>query len=549
MTKPRDSDVLDRPPGDSGQPVTPGPLAGPTHWATYRELIESLPVGIIVYRHGLVIFANPYLLTLIGWPEQESIIGQSILAVMNRFFVPEERAQGAERLQLAAAGGTLPPVERRLNTPGGELRVAELKTMTVLFESEPAQMTLVRDMTEQRSLERHLQMTERMATLGRVAAGVAHELNNPLAYVLGSLQLLERDLPQLVADLALWHVPVHMEDRKAALLYRAEFALDRVREASEGGGRVQAIMQDLRVFSHPGGQALTPVDLRRPLLSALALAGRDISQKAYLIKDLQDVPPIDGDESRLCQVFLNLLVNASEALPEHADAISEIRVSLYRDGAFAVVELADTGLGIAPEHQATLFEPFFTTKAVGRGTGLGLTICRDIVEQHHGKIEVSSAQGLGTVFRVRLPLSVTVKMPKPVQTPPALEARSQILVIDDEPQVSNILKQVLQKDHDVTEHHSAEQALQEIRNGARYDVILCDLMMPGMTGQAFYAGLGEVDRDQQARVVFVSGGAFTDDASEFLRQLGRPQLDKPFDFTAVRSIVRQVARQDAGAAS
>jgi CheY-like chemotaxis protein len=191
-----------------------------------------------------------------------------------------------------------------------------------------------------------------------------------------------------------------------------------------------------------------------------------------------------------------------------------------------------------------LFEPFFTTKAVGRGTGLGLTICRDIVEQHHGKIEVSSAQGLGTVFRVRLPLSVTVKMPKSVQTPPALEARSQILVIDDEPQVSNILKQVLQKDHDVTEHHSAEQALQEIRNGARYDVILCDLMMPGMTGQAFYAGLGEVDRDQQAKVVFVSGGAFTEEASEFLRQSGRPQLDKPFDFTAVRSIVRQIARQD-----
>lgn len=531
---------------EATNPATMGPDAVlASHqpaWVPYRTLIENLPIGIIVYRAGVVIYANPHLLQLIHWPQGEEMIGQPIRTVMQRFFVQEEQALGEARLEAAATGSKLPPVERRLRTPDGQLRVAELSTMTVPFESEPAQMTLVRDMTEQRRLAAQLQSQERMAMVGRVAAGVAHELNNPLAFLLGSLELLERDLPQVVLKLADLPTAADAEAQHAHLLQACSDVLDRLREASEGGRRVHAIMQDLRIISQPAGQPVRPLDLRRPLQSAIALARRDVHRKARLVVELQETPPVDGDESRLCQVFLNLLLHATEALPAHGEPIHEVTVRLYPRDAEAVVEIADSGLGLPADQASLLFDPFHPERASRQGAGLDLTVCRDIVVQHKGQIAADSQPGQGLRIRVALPVSLTVQQQQRRPVAPAAP-RAKVLIVDDEPQVSAILRQVLQAEHEVVERASAAAALAEIAQGQRFDAILCDLMMPGMSGPEFYAKLQQEAPEQAARVAFVTGGAYTTAAHRFLQTSGRPTLDKPFTFADVRQTVRELAAQ------
>ena len=244
---------------------------------------------------------------------------------------------------------------------------------------------LRRDVTEKVRTEQALRISERMASVGTLAAGIGHEINNPLTYVLISLRFAHAELKQnALADSA----PV----------------LDALERAIEGAERVSAIVKELRVFSRPDDRTLSVIDPRAVLDSALRMVDNDIRHRAQLVRDFRAVPEVLGNDARLSQVFLNLLVNAVQALESGERERNEITVRTSTDEqGFAVIEISDTGVGIAPQHLNKIFDPFFTTKPVGLGTGIGLSVCHGIVKSMAGMIAVDSKLGQGSVFRVRLP--------------------------------------------------------------------------------------------------------------------------------------------------
>ena len=258
------------------------------------------------------------------------------------------------------------------------------------------------------------------------------------------------------------------------------------------------------------------------------------------------VPDVVANEARLGQVFLNLLLNALQAMPEGRSDRNEIRVVVRSPTAEQVVmEVHDNGVGIPANVRRRIFEPFFTTKPIGVGTGLGLAICHGIVTSLGGMLSVESEPGHGSVFRIELPAarSTTGVTPAPgvVAAPPQLASptvQGRILVIDDEPVVCSSLKRLLAGEGDVVTVTSAREALDHIESGERFDVLLCDVMMPGMDAPSLYEGLLEVAPAQAERMVFMTGGAFSTRARDFLESVPNPRVDKPFDVAALRAIVR-----------
>lgn len=392
-------------------------------------------------------------------------------------------------------------------------------------------LAMVTDITEQRRLQAQLMVSDRMVSVGTLAAGVAHEINNPLATVLANVDLAVRDAAELTR-----------QGGDSAPLKELREELADAREAAE---RVRAIVRDLKIFSRTEEDKRGPVDVHRVLDSSLRMAWNEIRHRASLVKDYRPVPPVDANESRLGQVFLNLVVNAAQAIPEgHADA-NQIRVStdVGADGG-VVVAIRDSGSGMGPEVQERLFTPFFTTKPVGVGTGLGLSICHRIVTSIGGEIGVESQVGRGTVFTVTLPpmADVAVEAAPPLPAEGAAVRRGRVLVVDDEALVLAAVRRTLAPEHEVTTTTSAQEALSLVTAGAKFDVILCDVMMPFMTGMHLYAELCRVAPDQAERVVFVTGGAFTPRAREFLETSRNLRIEKPFELAALRAVINDRVR-------
>lgn len=230
---------------------------------------------------------------------------------------------------------------------------------------------------------------DRLATLGTLAAGLAHEINNPLTYVLIQLAHVVRLLPDLATD----------GTRTAVARIQ-----DLARGALDGAERIRDIMTGIRTFSRIDTQTMKPVDVRVPIEAAIKLVSNELKHRAKLVKSVEDPPLVMGNEGRLGQVFLNLFTNAVHAFPESSPQENELRVTAGRDAAGdLVVEVADTGCGIAPHALPHVFEPYFSTKPIGQGTGLGLSISRNIIASHGGSIEVTSEPGRGSTFRIILP--------------------------------------------------------------------------------------------------------------------------------------------------
>jgi CheY-like chemotaxis protein len=239
-------------------------------------------------------------------------------------------------------------------------------------------------------------------------------------------------------------------------------------------------------------------------------------------------------------VFVNLLINAAQAITDPIAERNEIRVRCSTNEAgCALIEVSDTGRGIAPENMSRIFEPFFTTKPVGVGTGLGLSICHGIVTQLGGEIQVESRLGRGSTFRVLLPPCDDAARlggrERRGEEPPG--SRGRVLVIDDEPMVGAAVARTLAPHHDVTTVSTARAALEHLEADPRFDVVLCDLMMPGMTGMELHARLSASAPALTERMIFLTGGAFTPHAREFLDRVPNPRLEKPFESEALRSVV------------
>jgi signal transduction histidine kinase len=382
---------------------------------------------------------------------------------------------------------------------------------------------------ERTHMQEQLVLSDRMASLGLLAAGVAHEINNPLAVLMGHLELVQRALARTC--------------ERPQPDCAAPGVAEPLRSAREAAERVKQIVSDLKLFSRADELHRGPVDIVQVLDSAVRMANNEIRHRARLISDVQPVPPVSANQFRLGQVFLNLLINAAQAIPEGHSDQNEIRLRTWSAGDRVLVEVSDTGVGIPREVLPRVFEPFFTTKPFETGTGLGLSICHRIVTEHGGEITVDSRPGRGTTFRVSLPAQREEQAPAPAPeaapapTPAPARRRARILFVDDEPMLCDLVTQVLRSRHDVAAVTSAREALTRLGRGERFDVILCDLMMPVMTGMELYDELSRVAPEQRERVIFLTGGAFTSNARSFLSKVPNPRLEKPFDLDDLLTLV------------
>lgn len=378
------------------------------------------------------------------------------------------------------------------------------------------------DVTERVKMQNRLLQAERLASMGTLSATVAHEINNPLSYVLGNLELVSNILSRGEET---------PESRQLAQW---------VDQAREGADRVRRIVRGLRAFSRQDDDRTEPTDVHVVLERALEMADNVIRHRARLVRRFDAVPPVFANDLRLGQVFVNLLLNAAQAIPEGRADENEIRVSTWRNDAksMVVVAIEDTGSGIAPEIKARVFEPFFTTKPVGVGTGLGLSICYGVVNGLGGSIEVDSVPGQGAIFRVYLPASGrALKEDAAAPAAPATLRRGRLLIVDDDANVARTFALRLGGDHDVVVSLEPRVIAARILAGERFDIIFCDLMMPDMTGMDFYAAIAERDPKQAERIVFVTGGAFTPAARAFVAEVTNTFLEKPFDKAALDAVL------------
>jgi PAS domain S-box-containing protein len=492
----------------------------------YRTLTENANDAIsILTPEGKICEVNRRLTEILGY-STEQLVGRHI-----RDFAAPGREQENVRSYsqtLAAGGGRTPPLEVR--KADGSIALLEFSNTAVQVDGEKIVLAIGRDVTDQVKAQAQLMVSDRMATVGTLAAGVAHEINNPLAAVLANLDFAVTNTAQLISE-------VGASPRVAELQ-------ESLRDARESAERVRQIVRDLKTFSRAEEEHRGAIDTQRVLESTLRMAWNEIRHRARLVKSYGRVPHVDANESRLGQVFLNLIINAAQAIPEGRADTNEIRVTTSTDCAGrVVVEVRDTGPGIPPETLKNLFTPFFTTKPAGVGTGLGLVICQRIVTALGGEIGVESQVGVGTAFRVVLPAArgeekeeLSVQLSRPATR------RGRVLLIDDDQMIGGAVRRTLSEEHDVQVFADAKEALECIVAGARFDVILCDMMMPVVTGMDFYNRLLDAVREQAERVVFLTGGAFTVRTREFLDRVPNACMEKPFKLKNLRSLVNERVR-------
>lgn len=483
---------------------------------------------------GKIIYWNKGAERTYGWTAADALDRESL-----GLLYKDPAAFQSARAELLDKGEWQGEMVKRTND-GRDLTVAAHWTLVRDAQGRAkAVLAIDTDVTGKKTLETQLMVSDRMASVGTLAAGVAHEINNPLAAVMGNLDYIADSLERMApGDMAA--MSPGMLD--AWLSEEIKGPLDDAREAAQ---RVRFIVRDLKIFSRsPNDEERGHVNVEAIMESSLRMAWNEIRHRARLVKLYGRVPVVEANEARLGQVFLNLVVNAAQALPDGQAEHNEIRVATRLEGNRVIIEVSDTGAGIPPEIIGRIFDAFFTTKAVGVGTGLGLAICQRIVTDMGGALTVQSKVGEGTTFRVSVPVGRkqdgdTVATAESVA--PA-GRRGRILVVDDEELVVRSVKRILSTEHDVVATVSAAAALALCAGGERFDLILCDLMMPDMTGMDLHHELSRVAPEQADKMVFVTGGAFTEKARRFLAETPRQHLEKPFHSAKLRAIVQRYLR-------
>jgi len=493
----------------------------------YQLLSESAnDIMLFVRRDGSILDANAAAAHAYKYSRDE----------LRRLSIRELRAPATRDLVMgqmreAVTGGVL--FETLHVRRDGTTFPVEVSSRPAVLGDEPVLVSIIRDLSERNAMQARLLQSDRMAAVGMLAAGVAHEINNPLAYAFTNLEVLARTLAKLRRALEECAAPPPAIDD-------LELAEQTLAIAREGSDRVRAIVRDLKTFSRADETISGPVDVRAVLDSCINMAAAEIRHRARLTRDYEDVPPVEASESRLAQVFLNLLVNAAQALePARADS-NHIHVSSRRTSEGDVlVEVRDNGPGIRPDLRARIFDPFVTTKPAGEGTGLGLFISREIVTALGGRIEIDSDPGQGTCMRVIMPATtkaITSSAPPRRVLPPGAPKR-RLLVIDDEDSIGLSLRRALEDEMSVVIATSGREALALFEHDRNFDVVLCDIVMPDLDGLAVYRDVEATDPVLARKFVFMSGGALTAEARALVSQMQGRFIEKPFAVDDLRALL------------
>ncbi len=490
--------------------------------ADLRALSDQNPEGIVVVRNGFVLYVNASFARFLGRDRQQ-VMDETFLDLLHETYRETMRSW----LVADADTGRRTTAEYGFVRPDGARVMLQLTPMWLSsFAGRPARAFIARDISEVKQTQADLLLADRMMTVGALAAGVAHEINNPMSYVIGNLHyalsvLTQPDFPE------------------GADLQELRSSMD---EALDGAERVSRIVKNFHTFSRADqNNAMKALSLTSVVESALTATFIQIRRKAELVKDLGPTPAVVGDEARLGQVVLNLILNAVQALPDNQSTAHVIEIRTYEDQGQAVFRISDSGPGIAPQVLNHVFDPFFTTKPIGVGTGLGLSIAHSIVRQLGGHIDVESELGKGTTFTVRLPPLASPADEEEGSEPdsafvPAQEGR--ILVIDDESLIVNAFRRVL-RDFDLEVAYSGQEAIEILSADVNFDVIFCDLYMPGTDGKAVHRWVQISNPGLEKRIVFMTGGAHDAVSQAFLDSVPNLRLNKPFDPEDIQRIIQR----------
>lgn len=476
-------------------------------------------------------FMNGVAETLTGWKSADAI-GRPLAEVV-RLVDPENNPLPGPATHALRSGfaAMLPNGLELVSKDGSRLHIDDGAT---LIKDEQGvvmgRVVVFRDITDRIKMEKRLALSERLASVGRMAAEVAHEINNPLAYVTLNASYVLDELPAVGADGTL---SFQLTGGQIGEIRKA------LQDVAGGCERVRTIVQGLRRFARVEDSVRTLVDLPDVLDAAARMTANAIRHHARLRFAYGTTPFVEASEGQLVQVFTNLLINAYQAIGDGASSGNEVRIVTFTDeGGRAVVEIHDTGCGIPGESLAGIFEPFFTTKGSDEGTGLGLPICQGIVTALGGRITVESAVGKGSVFRIVLPPATRgPDAPARAAAHVAGSRRGRVLVIDDDVAVGKAIGRVLGKDHTVVVENDAREALTRLGK-EDFDVIFSDLMMPGMSGIEFYEAVMKTDPAVARRIVFMTGGAFTLRSADFLESVANMAIAKPFDIDSLKSVLK-----------
>ncbi|MCG8418879.1 MAG: ATP-binding protein [Proteobacteria bacterium] len=476
---------------------------------------------VITGDDGVIRFVNPAAVEMLQRPSGE-LIGR-------RFEYFTDAPEGS-RFDVVGAGG------RQL--------IAERRSIPIEWQGEPATMTLLRDITDRKTAEQlraRLIHSDKLASIGQLCAGVAHEINNPATYVMANLTVMGEHCE--VFDRAIEHfIHAAAEGERGNRAYMgivAEYGLPErlqeiramLAESTTGMERIRGIASHLRAFSRIDRDVVERVDLNEVVQTACRLTRNEVRHRARLIQSLGPIPHILGDRGKLSQVLINLILNAVQAIEAGRAEENRIEIETARVGGEVTISVKDTGSGIPQDIQQRIFEPFFTTKPEDQGTGLGLSLSVELVETHGGRIEVSSRVGQGSRFTVSLPIdSHLIPQEAGSDTGELAGGRRlahRILLVDDDSLVRRAIHRMLDDEYEVAAFSSAREALDHLHRDASFAVVLCDLMMPEMDGPGFYGKLATAYPHLDKRVLFISGGVFAPHVKEFLARTGLPVLEKP----------------------
>jgi len=383
----------------------------------------------------------------------------------------------------------------------------------------------------------HRALVARMAALGTLAHGIGHELNNPLAVIQTNLDYAAIELGDQQRSPFLQANPAG-----EAFAHRLSSIASALDEARLGTTRIRKIMRDLRTIAQADHEMAGPISLGTILESTLTLLGPEITDRTRVVTDIDALPNVQANEAQLAQVMLALVLEACTAATSRDRPDPEVRVTCRAQGDVLVTRISDNGPGMTDDQLAHVFEPFAAQQVRGVASGLGLSVCNAFVTSMGGAIEVHSSLGAGATFTVTLPVTQRAAPNTRRKRAPA-GRRGRVLCVDDETLVLSALRRALGAQHELATVGSASEALALIASGHIFDLVLSDLMMPGMSGMDFYAKLQELSPEHAARTVFMTGGVFAPGAREFLASVPNPRIEKPFELTLLRSLVQSWVEQ------
>jgi two-component system cell cycle sensor histidine kinase/response regulator CckA len=485
-------------------------------------LLRAIGDGVIATdAEGRVSFLNPAAEQITGWTQAEalgrpadevcpvSLDGAPLLHPLTRTLRMGERTALESGVELL--------------TRRGVRVIADTAAPIVGDRGVVGAVMVFQDVTEQRALAQRVAQSERLAALGQMAEGLMHELNNPLAYVLAN------------ARFALTRLE---DDARRRGTEAVSEALEAVRDAHEGADRIAGLVHELRQVVRSESAPREHVRMDDAVAMAVHMLRALDEDHGRVRLELSPGPRVRANAGQLAQVVLALVRNALAATTRAGKPQAKVLVRTGTTAAgHARLEVEDVGVGMTPDVVARVFDPFFTTQPAGQGLGLGLSICHRIVSDHGGTIRVRTEPGVGSCFTVEVPpcAVVTERLAEP-RAPEAPRASLRVLVVDDDAPVGRAIRRTLAA-HEVELETDPVRALERFERGERYDVVVCDVRMPSLTGPEFHVRLRAIDGAQAARLVFVTGGPVSPAVRRHVDAAGVSLVHKPFTSEQLLSAV------------